>query len=905
MTLGPGTRLGPYEIQSHLGAGGMGEVYRARDTRLDRIVAIKILPTHFCLDPERKQRFEREARAISSLNHPNICTLYDVGSQDGIEYLVMEFLEGETLASRLIRGALPLDRALKHGIEVSDALDTAHRRGIIHRDLKPSNIFLTAHGESKILDFGLAKVGEETRPEMPTLTSPATLTSPGTTVGTVAYMSPEQARGEDLDVRTDIFSFGAVLYETVTGKMAFPGKTSAIVFRAILDEAPPAITRLNSILPAKLDEIVSKALEKDRDLRYQSAADLRTDLKRLTRDTDSSHSRVVSADPIAPVRPDAGRLSSGAIILNEVLRHKGVLTLILGLAILVVSLGIYFFRPSGPRGEWNLEAMKVSRVTQRGNAVNVAISPDGHYLVYALREGEKQSLNVRQVATGSDVQILPPDEVMIWGLTFSPDGNYIDFVRSEKNNPINTFLYRIPALGGTSHLALQRGIDFPISYSPDGTQIAFSRVRDQEIDVLIANADGSNEKVLATRPFLDFFTWGTAWSPDAKTVAFTTGDTRKELRSVLWAASVSDGSLREIYSTTDTIGRPRWLPDGSGVLASIGSLAQGSRGQLWFIPFQRGQARRLTNDLTDYGLCCLDLTRDGKTLVDTEVTRVSDLWIAPANDIAKAKQITPRGSNVGRFSWMPDGRIVFASGDGNLLALNPDGSGSTQLTPNGVTSWDPSVCGDGRHIVYSTYRKQKFEIWRVDADGSNPIRISDEMVALAPQCSPDGKWVIYLRGPSWIPVRLSVTGERSAEIISQDRTVGLGNGFSPDGKRIALVSLPGSPVENPSSPSGSHPNQLKVIAFDSGALLQQFDWPVSAGFGSPRWAPRGDAVDYVVTRNGVSNIVQQRLAGGAPKQITNFESGQIFDFDWSRDGRQLALTRGTENSDVIMISNFR
>jgi eukaryotic-like serine/threonine-protein kinase len=491
-----------------------------------------------------------------------------------------------------------------------------------------------------------------------------------------------------------------------------------------------------------LDEIVSNALEKDRDLRYQSAADLRTDLKRLKSDTDSSRSRVASKDTspgaIPTVAEVSGPPSSGAIILNELLRHKGVLTLMLGLAILLISLGIYVFRLSRPRIEWNLETMKVSRVTQRGNAVNVAISPDGHYLVYVLREGEKQSLNVRQVATGSDVQILAPDEVFIWGLTFSPDGNYINFVRSEKNNPINTFLYRIPALGGTSHLALQRGIDFPISYSPEGAQFAFSRVRDQEIDVLIANTDGSNEKVLATRPFLDFFTWGTAWSPDAKIVAFTTGDTRKGLRSVLWAASVSDGSLREIYSTTDTIGRPRWLPDGTGILASIGSLAQGSRGQLWFIPFQKGQARRLTNDLMDYQLCCLDLTRDGKILVDTEVTRVSDLWIAPAHDIGKAKQITLRGSNVGRFSWMPDGRIVFASGDGNLLALNPDGSGSTQLTPNGVTSWDPSVCGDGRHIVYSTYWKQKFGIWRIDADGSNPIRISDEMVAVAPRCSPDG-----------------------------------------------------------------------------------------------------------------------------------------------------------------------
>jgi eukaryotic-like serine/threonine-protein kinase len=915
MSLGPGTKLGPYEVQSLLGAGGMGEVYRARDTRLDRVVAIKVLLSHLCLDPERKQRFEREARAIS-LNHPNICTIHDVGSQNGIEYLVMEYLEGETLASRLIRGALPLDRALTHGIEVTDALDIAHRRGIMHRDLKPSNIFLTKHGEAKVLDFGLVKVEEEGRPEMPTVTSPGTLTSPGTIVGTVAYMSPEQARGEDLDVRTDIFSFGAVLYETFTGKMAFPGKTSAIVFRAILDENPVSISRLNPILPPKLDEIVSKALEKDRDLRYQSAADLRTDLKRMKRETDSSHSRAVSRDtppgPTPSVGPIADQRSSGAIILNEVLRHKAMFTLILlGFALLIVALGTYLFRLTGQRGEWNLQAMKISRVTQSGNAVNVAISPDGHYVVYALREGEKQSLNVRQVATGSDVQIQAPNEVIFYGLTFSPDANYIDFVRSEKNNPFNTFLYRIPVLGGTAHLVMQRGMDFPISYSPDGGQIAFSRVNEErQVDVLIANAD--KERILATRPYHDGFAWGTAWSPDGKTVAFTTGETRNGLRSVLWAAAVRDGSLREIYSSTGTIGRPRWLPDGSGVLASIASLEQGNsraapslsppaRGQLWFIPFPNGQARRLTNDLTDYHLCCLDLTRDGKTLVDTEVTRVSDLWIAPTDD--KAKLVTPRGSNVGRFSWMPDGRIVFANGDFKLFAVESDGSGRTLLTPNDVASWDPSVCGDGRHIVYSTYREEKVELWRMDADGSNAIRIDDETLALLPQCSPDGKWVTYLRGPSWIPMRLSVTGDKAPEIVSQNGAVDFGNAFSPDGKRIAYVAGSGLPVENPNSPSGSQPNQLRVIAFDSGALLQQFDWSVAAS--SPHFAAGADAVDYVLTRNGVSNIWRQGLTGGTPKRITNFESGQIFDFDWSRDGRQLALTRGSESSDVILISNFR
>ena len=568
------------------------------------------------------------------------------------------------------------------------------------------------------------------------------------------------------------------------------------------------------------------------------------------------------------------------------------------MAVLAVVAVAVLSKPSRRRNEWDLQAMKVSRVTQSGNAVNVAISPDGRYVVYVLREGEKQSLNVRQVATGSDVQVLPPDEVFIWCLTFSPDANYIDFVRSEKNNIASTFLYRMPVLGGTPRLVMQEGLDFPTSYSPDGTQFAFMRVRSAEqVDVLIANADGSKQRVLATRPYLDGFSWGTAWSPDGKTIAVTTFEPTKGLRSVLWAISVGDGSMREIYSSPDPIGRLRWLPDGSGLLAPI---VKTDRGQIWFIPFPKGQALRLTNDLMDYQFD-LDLTQDGRTLVATQVTKVSDLWLASASDIAKAKQVTPRGPPVDRFSWMPDGRIVFVSGEGNLLSLNPDGSGRTQLTPNDHASWDPSVCGDGRYIVYSAYEG----IWRINADGSNPTRIADESAAASPQCSPDGKWVIYLRGPSWTLMRVIIMGEKPPETLTQSPGAAsrFVPSFSPDGKRVAYVT---SPSSSPTSPSASLPNQLKVIAFDGGATLQQFDWSGSASlFTGPRWMPGGDAIDYVLTHNGVSNIWRQNLAGGAPKQITNFESGQIFDFDWSRDGRQLALTRGSESSDVIMISNFR
>jgi eukaryotic-like serine/threonine-protein kinase len=429
----PGTKLGPYEIQSLLGSGGMGEVYRARDTRLDRTVAIKVISGSLSSDATRLQRFEREARAISALQHPNICTLYDVGQQDGTDYLVMEYLEGETLGSRLARARLSVEQTLTHGIEIATALDAAHNRGIVHRDLKPGNIFLTLHGDCKVLDFGLAQVEADGSPEAPTVTRLDLLTSPGTAVGMVAYMSPEQARGEALDGRTDIFSLGSVLYEMATGKVAFPGKTSAIVFKAILDGAPPPPSELNKLLPARLDEVIGKSLEKDRELRYQSAAELRADLKRIKRDSESQR---VSATAVRSLGP-SGTTSRSKWIFAAVL-----------VAFLIIGAAAYrWLKPS--QAELAFQHYRISRLTSTGNVKVMSVSRDGRYLAYMVAETAGESVWVQQIATATNVRILGPVSANLYSPFFSPDGNYIYYAQDDNKKSLLE-IYRLPTIGGTS-----------------------------------------------------------------------------------------------------------------------------------------------------------------------------------------------------------------------------------------------------------------------------------------------------------------------------------------------------------------------------------------------------------------------------------------------------------------------
>lgn len=874
----PGPReeqqYGAYRILRRLGAGGMGEVYLAVDTRLDRQVALKFLPPELTGDPAMLRRLQQEARTASALNHPNIVTIYEVAEIEDVLFIASEYIEGITLREALQRGPMELGRALDIAIQTASALMAAHSAGVIHRDLKPSNIMIRPDGYVKVIDFGIAKQVVRSDPDgFPD----ASFTRAGSVVGTLDYMSPEQARGERLDHRTDLWSLGIVLYEMVARKRPFTGQTESHVMVAILDKPVPPLPSGKS-LKSGLGEIIHRTLTKDRAKRYQTAAEMLADLQRVSQ-TSGFHT---ASRPIV-IRPRVNAWRS--------------LALTAGIAAAVaIAFAIWWWGFQGRESilgpNW-FQFDSTKRVTFEGDVHLATIAPDGSYLVYVSGNRDSEVLRTRDLRTGSETQLSTPIRDCI-GLTFSPDNKTVYYVLKEPKDVVGR-LYSFKVPRSLPSLILE-DIDGPITFAPDGQQFAYLRRSENKSasgdSIIIASASNSRSGRTAVTVSNTEMKEQLAWSPRGDSIAAIVfpQQLNKSTQPVV-SLFTPDGRSERQFSSPDfrSLHFPVWL-DGGSLLAFSG-VPQGSkemRLEQLFVP--SGRFHQVPSDIL--GFDSISATADSRTLAAVRLELRSSIWIADSAALDNARKVVPGTERIDSLAWSNTGDLIFPSarrGNANLWRVDNGGAIHPVAGGKHCVEDEPSAVPGQSTIIYSSNCAggDDFNLWSADLRTGRRMQLtSGSNYDYQPDVSPDGKWIVYTSWPSTVVSiwKLPVTGGAPARISQQQARY---PAISPDGKQIACQIR---------EPDGVW--RVAILAFEDGTIRKEFPGlPVTDAV---QWSPDGTALDYIDSRSKVPNIFRQPLRGGAPQQLTHLTDDGVISFAWSPDGSKLAYISGRAESDLVL-----
>ncbi len=909
------SHFGRYRVVRLIGSGGMGEVYLAHDDELDRPVALKLLHRDVAEDKERLRRFIQEARAASALNHPNILTIYEIGTHEGARFIVSEYIDGDTLRDRMRAGITPSE-SVDITCQVATALQAAHAAGIVHRDIKPENIMLRRDGLVKILDFGLAKLTEaDDLPLDPSAPLSRVHTTPGLVMGTVAYMSPEQARGLAVDARTDLWSLGVVLHEMLTGESPFKGDSATDLVTSILKH--DGIPVDCETLPADLRPICSKALAKDQRSRYQSAQqflqDLQGEKKRMEYAIQQPFVTAANTDELKTqlIRPQ--RTLSAEYIVTTVKRHKyATLSAVALIATAAFAVAVYKFNGATPstNGERNFAAISenttekdldISRLPSSGRIFKVAISHDGKFAAYTTGLSEDTAgLHVIELSAKRDVEVVPgrtaDKRAKLDNISFTPDGSRVLYRYFGWDSED---IFSVPVTGGPSEK-----VPFAFraaSFSPDGKRIAFHRSLNDEqtkkwlgYDLVLADPDGGNQRVLLhnLEGSEDFLWLGVPqWSDDGKWIA--AWDWKDRSRGRFYAINTQDGS-RQVYSDQEfsDITGVIWTPDGNMIVAAKEIGAQrGAPAQLWLVT--KTTARRITND--PHGYTELSGTPDGRVLMTTQQIARNDLWVMNGTDARTASQITHSGEVGGGFASLPDGGVLVVSRinqNQSFWRMNLDGSVRKQLRSDPGTNLNPRPTRDGRYILFSSAMNGRdYSVFRINSDGSAPTQLA--YMASLIDVSSDGRWAYYhhLEGKQRIISKVPVEGGPSVVVAKLDRP----------SQRYAISHLDGRIAEVYASPTGETSGGLRIYSPD-GKELQNIPLTTIGDGALIHWTPDGKSVAYVDTRDERSNIWTIHAGGKRPpKRLTNFTSPITQAFAFSLDGKKTFVTRPVRTSDALLI----